>query len=135
MAIALSIAALIVAIAFAVLVVYLAQTLKETQRTLSNVADTLESLEKQMNGITDETTELLKRTNTLADDIHEKSLKLNGVFDGIKGIGDTIRDFNDSLNQIQMNITKAASKDQDKASQAVKWGIAILDIWKNKRKK
>src|SRR5690625_793498 len=135
MAIALSIAALIVAIAFAVLVVYLSQTLKSTQRTLDNVAGTLAGLEKQMNGITTETTELLKRKNQLADDIQEKSLKLNGVFDGIKGIGDTIKDFNESLAKISSNITTAASKDQDKTSQAVKWGIAILDIIKNKRKK
>lgn len=133
MEIILYIAALITAIAFAVLVGYLAMTLKATQRTLDNVANTIESLEKQMEGITTETTALLHKTNKLAEDMHYKSTKLNGVFDGIKGIGETINDFNGSLRQISTHITKAAAEDQDKAAQAVKWGAALIDLWKKKK--
>lgn len=75
------ISALIAAIAFAVLVIYLVKVLKETQRTMANVANTLEGLEKQMEGITVETTALLHKTNKLADDINQKSTRLNTVVD------------------------------------------------------
>lgn len=133
MEIILYIAALITAIAFAVLVGYLAITLKATQRTLDNVASTVESLEKQMEGITTETTALLNKTNKLAEDMHDKSTKLNGLFDGIKGIVETINDFNMSLRQISTHITTAASEDKDKAAQAVKWGAALIDLWKKRK--
>jgi uncharacterized protein YoxC len=74
MEILLYLAAIIAAVAFAVLVIYLAKTLKASTRTLNNVANTLESLEKQMQGITTETTELLHKTNALADDVIKKQL-------------------------------------------------------------
>lgn len=133
MIIILYIAALIVAVAFAVLVVFLVKTLKSTERTLDNVADTLEGLETQMLGITTETTILLQHTNKLADDINHKSAQLNGLFDGIKGIGKTVEEFNDSLNAISRNITREAGKDSEKASQALKWGIAVVEMIKKKK--
>lgn len=133
MEIALSIAALIVAVAVAVLVFYLARTLKSTERTLDNVADTLESFEKQLEGITTETTTLLNKTNRLAEDIEQKSAKLNTVFDGINEIGVTIQGFNQSVKDLSSNISKAASVEDDRASQAVKWGAALIDLWKRKR--
>lgn len=135
MIIILYIAALIVAVAFAFLVVYLIKTLKSTERTLDNVADTLEGLETQMLGITTETTLLLQHTNRLAEDINDKSAKLNGLFDGIKGIGETVEDFNNSLDVISRNITREAGKDSEKASQVVKWGIAIMEMMKRNKNK
>lgn len=127
------IAAIIVAVAFAVLVVFLAMTLRASQRTLNNVADTLENLEKQVEGITTETTDLLKKTNQLAEDAQNKSAKLNGVFDGIKGIGETTKEFSDSLGNITRNISRTASESEEKASQALTWGSALLDLWKKKK--
>ncbi|GAE25810.1 general stress protein [Halalkalibacter wakoensis JCM 9140] len=57
------ISALVAAIAFAVLVIYLVRTLKSANRTLDHVANTMAGLEKQVTGITKETEELLHRTN------------------------------------------------------------------------
>jgi uncharacterized protein YoxC len=128
------IAALIVAVSFAVLVVYLVATLKASQRTLDNVAGTIGDLEKQMNSITKETTELLIKTNELADDVSQKSARLDGIFDGAKGIGQTVKEFNDSLNRVSSGIMRGAAANQEKASQAVKWATAIMDIWKKKNK-
>ncbi|MFZ3580097.1 DUF948 domain-containing protein [Virgibacillus sp. DJP39] len=127
------IAAIIVAIAFAVLVIYLAMTLKATQRTLNNVADTVEDLEKQLQGITTETTALLNKTNRLAEDVEQKSSKLNGLFDGVRGIGETVKDFNQSLRKITTKVSVSAEQNQEKASQAVKWGTAMFDLWKKKK--
>ncbi|MDY0408717.1 DUF948 domain-containing protein [Paracerasibacillus soli] len=57
------IAALIAAVAFAVLVVFLGITFMAVKRTMNSVANTMDSMEKQLVGITTETTELLKKTN------------------------------------------------------------------------
>ncbi|MFD2630489.1 DUF948 domain-containing protein [Oceanobacillus kapialis] len=134
MEIMLYIAALIAAIAFAVLVVYAIITLKATKQTMNNVAETLDGLNKQMKGITDETTQLLTKTNRLADDIQQKSSKLNGVFDGAKGLGETVREFNASLKQLSGSISRTANQNPEKATQAVKWASTFMELWKKKNK-
>jgi len=133
MSAALSIAAIIVAIAFAVLVGYLAQTLKATQRTLNNVADTLEGVEKQLEGITTETTLLLQKTNDLAEDVNHKVTRLNSLFDGIKEIGDTFNNLTHSVKKLSLNISSSADDDVDKATEAVKWSTAIMNVWRNRK--
>src|SRR5690625_720072 len=134
MEIALSIAALIIAIAFAVLVIYLAQTLKSTQRTLDNVANTLEGFEKQLNGITTETTELIKRTNLISYDYQTNCENLNTVFSVVIVIENTYLDFYESLFNISSTITNAATKNQVRVSVAVKSSIVNLNIFKNRQK-
>lgn len=128
------IAALLAAIAFAVLVIYLAFTLKAAQRTLTNVADTLEGLEKQMEGITVETTALLNKTNKLAEDMNEKSQKVNTLVEGVQNIGNSVKDFNQSIRLVSTRVSTLAEKNTDKAAEAVKWGTVLIDLW-NRRKK
>lgn len=123
------ISAAIVAIAFTVLVVYVAKTLKATERTLSNVSNTLEGLEKQMEGITVETTALLNKTNGIAEDLGEKTQKFNSVFEGVKDVGDSIQQFNKSVRSISTNITDSVEKNSDKAAQALQWGNVAIDFW------
>lgn len=134
MIIILYIAALIFALAFAVLVVYLSKTLKAAQHTLDNVASTLGGLEKQMEGISVETTALLNKTNHLADDIGDKSQKLNTLVDGVKGIGDSVQDFNESLHSISTNLKQSAQSNTDTAAQAMKWGQVGMDLYKKWQK-
>ena len=127
MEILLYIAIIIALIALVVLVVYIINTLKVTKETLNEVSSTLQGLETQMSGVTNETTELLAKTNRLADDIEQKSLKMDGLFNGAKGIGVTISEFNQSLKQLTNSVSRASHEDQEKTSQAVKWGTSILE--------
>ncbi|MFC0300930.1 DUF948 domain-containing protein [Virgibacillus soli] len=129
------IAALIAAVAFAVLVVFLGITFMAVKRTMNSVANTMDSMEKQLVGITTETTELLKKTNVLAEDVINKTGKLEGIFDGAKGIGETLMDFNESIKHITSQISRNASQNQEKAAQSVKWGAALFDLWKKNRNK
>ncbi|NBJ69041.1 MULTISPECIES: DUF948 domain-containing protein [Clostridia] len=128
------IAAAIAAVAFVVLVVYLVITLKAARQTLHNVAETLTSLEQQMQGVTSETTQLLAKTNKLADDMNQKSSKLNSLFNGFKGIGDTVTEFNQSLRDLTNSVAKAANEDPEKTTQAIKWGTTLMELWKKKNK-
>lgn len=135
MVIMLYIAAFIAVVAFVVFVIYAVITMKAAKQTLTEVLGTLNNLEKQMGDISSEATALLNKTNKLADDVNQKSTKLDGLFEGAKGIGETVRDFNQSLKKLSNSVASTASQKTDKSSQAVKWGVALMDILKNKKNK
>jgi len=127
------ISAIIAALAFLVLVIYVAAVLVAVRRTMNHVANTLGNLEQQMRGITAETEELLNRTNRLAEDITVKTAKLDGIFDGAKEIGATIKDFNTSLKGVAAGFQKVSPANNEKAAQAVKWGTAVMQAWKKRK--
>ncbi|MDY0408716.1 hypothetical protein [Paracerasibacillus soli] len=70
-----------------------------------------------------------------AEDVINKTGKLEGIFDGAKGIGETLMDFNESIKHITSQISRNASQNQEKAAQSVKWGAALFDLWKKNRNK
>ncbi|MET3682676.1 uncharacterized protein YoxC [Alkalibacillus flavidus] len=135
----LHIAALIAAVAFAigfiVLVVYVSKTLKSVTRTLDNVATTVEGLEGQLQGVTKETELLLNKTNHLAEDISGKTEKVNILFDGIKGIGYTVNQFNESLQKLSDELEDQANEHAAQTSQTIKWGEAAIHLWKKYKEK
>lgn len=130
------IAALIAAVAFAVLVVFLAMVLNQAKRTLSNVADTLDGFEEQMRGITSESAELLHKTNKLAEDVSDKTSRINPLVDGFKGIGESLIDFSDTLKSISHRLTTVAEQNKEQTAQAMNWGSVGLELYKKfKREK
>lgn len=123
------ISALIVAVAFAVLVIFIVQTLKSLRITLDNVATTVDSLEKQLNGITVETTELLHKTNKLAEDIQEKSLALNSVVDRVKDVGNSLGTLNQSFRNISNQVVAGSERYSEQVEKAVEWTGALMRVW------
>ena len=118
----------LIAIAFLVLVIYLAKTLNSLQATLSSVSKTLTGLEKQLDGVTAETTVLLKKTNALADDIQEKSESLNSVVHAVKDVGETVSKFNGSLKTLTQSFDTQVEQNKEKISQIVQWGNVVLEL-------
>jgi uncharacterized protein YoxC len=136
MEIILYLSAAVAAVAFLILVVYLAKTLKSLQTTLDSVAHTLTGLEKQLDGVTRETTVLLHKTNTLADDIQQKSESLNSVVSAVKDVGNSVQRFNQSIHSISSMVDNQIDKNQDKISQVVQWSNVFLELkdkWKSRR--
>ncbi|GEL77189.1 DUF948 domain-containing protein [Tenuibacillus multivorans] len=131
----LHISALIASIAFLILVIYISYTLVSVRKTFHHMANTTEALEKQMQGITHETTELLKKTNYMAADISGKTDKLDVLFDGVKGIGQTVQEFNESLQKLSDELKEQASEHAEKTSQTIKWGEAAIHLWKKYKDK
>lgn len=130
------VSAIIAAVAFFILVIYLCKTLKSLSVTLNSVSTTLVGLEKQMDGVTKETAELLHKTNALAEDIGDKSEKLNVVVDAIQGVGVTVQQFNGTLRKITHTIDHSVDQNQEKISQFVQWGQVFLemkDSWKKRK--
>ena len=127
----------LVAIAFLVLVIYLAKTLKSLQETLGSVSKTLAGLERQLDGVTQETTELLQKTNALADDIQEKSKSLNSVVTAVKDVGATVNKFNGSLKNLSNSFEIQVEENKEKVSQIVQWSNVFLELkdkWNAKKK-
>ena len=129
--------AALVAIAFLILVIYLARTLTSLQKTLNSVAHTLDDLEGQLKGITTETTELLHKTNELADDLKQKSENLNTAVIAVKEVGTSIQSFNTSIQKVSNKVVTEIENNQEKISQIVQWGniaLEMRDKWKSRKK-
>lgn len=129
--------AAVVAVAFLILVIYLARTLTSLQKTLNSVAHTLDDLESQLKGITNETTELLHKTNELADDLKQKSENLNTAVMAVKEVGTSIQSFNTSLQKVSNKVATEIDNNQEKISQFVQWGniaLEMRDKWKARKK-
>lgn len=118
----------LIAIAFLVLVIYVAKTLKSLQGTLSSVSSTLIGLEKQLDGVTKETTELLQKTNALADDIQEKSQSLTSVVTAVKDVGTTVNKFNGTLKNLTQSFDVQVEENKEKISQIVQWSNVFLEL-------
>lgn len=129
------VSALIAAIAFAVLAVYLGNTLAALRKTLQSLARTTASLEKQLQGVTYETEQLLHKTNALAEDIQQKSQSLNKVVKSVEGIGTTIDSINGKLVNATNSIAHQVEHNTDKVAQVMQWGTAAIEIYDRFKKR
>ena len=127
----------LIAIAFLILVIYLSKTLKSLQGTLDNVATTLSGLE-QLDGVTKETTILLHKTNELASDIQDKSESLNSVVDAVKDVGESVRKFNGSIQNVTTSMNHQLEENKDKLVNVIQWGQVIFELkdkWQERRQR
>ena len=128
-AILLYISALVAAVAFAVLVIFLVRTLRSANRTLEHTANTVANLEKQVNGITSETEQLLHKTNRLADDIQQKTEAVNTLFTSVKDLGQSVTQFNQSIRQVSNTVSSQTVEQSENIAKAVNWGTTALDLY------
>jgi uncharacterized protein YoxC len=125
-----------IAVAFFILVIYMAKTLNSVRSSLETVTKTLGGLEKQIEGVTSETTALLQKTNHLADDLQRKSESINSVVDAVKDIGTTVSHFNQTLQNVTNTVEKQVEGNTEKISQVIQWGNIFLELkdkWKMKQ--
>lgn len=125
----------VIAIAFLILVLYLAKTLKSLQSTLDSVSQTLSGLENQLQGVTQETAQLLHKTNTLAENIQKKTENLDSVFVAVKNVGTSIQGFNTTLQKVSAKAQNKLDHNEDKIAQIIQWSSAIMELrdrWKTK---
>ncbi|GIO24450.1 DUF948 domain-containing protein [Oceanobacillus sp. J11TS1] len=120
-------------IALLILIIYLVILLVNTKKTMDQVLETLGRINHQVKDVAADANQVVDRSKGLVDDLTQKSSQLDGLILGAKGIGDTVEDFNKSLQQLSNIISKHSKEDQEKAAQAVKWGASIFEYW-NRRK-
>lgn len=128
----------LIAVAFLILVIYLARTLRSVGNTLDSVSKTLVNLEKQLDGVTNETTVLLHKTNALASDIQGKVENLNSVVEAVKDVGDSVRKFNGAIQSITTSVDHQMEENKEKIAQIVQWSNIVLELkdkWQARRQK
>lgn len=111
------IAAIIAAIAFALLVIYLcitlsriAKVLTEAKTTVDHVNKTLGVVTKDVDNLLIEVEGLLNKANTLVDDVNGKVSKTDPLFTAIGDLGITVSDLNDSTRQMTVNFVNGMTK-------------------------
>ncbi|MCI7240685.1 DUF948 domain-containing protein [Aerococcus suis] len=114
------IAALIAAVAFAVLVVFIILFLRQVTKTVSEVTDTVKEanetiaiLRKDVDGISLEAQGLLNKSNVLLNDVNGKVSQIDPLFKAIGEIGITVSDVNDSTRDLVLNVTNTANAKVD----------------------
>ncbi|QQK77016.1 DUF948 domain-containing protein [Salicibibacter cibarius] len=113
----LGIAALIFAIAFAVLVVFLAKALGNLANVLSKTEVTIGKLPDQLDEITRETGTVLHNTNETILDVNEKVANLNPFFAMIGDAGEASRRLSSSLVDITESMKNRSQEATDTSHQ------------------
>ncbi len=106
------IAALIIALSFAGLVVFLARVLKQVEEVLSHTANTVENMEQQIGEITSETKLTLYNTNETIADVNHKLTQLDPLFHAVNNVGVTANKLTSSL----VKMTTRATDEVDKGA-------------------
>jgi len=127
------IAGLIAALAFVVLVFFLARVLSNLNRTLGSVANTTENLERQLDGITMEVTALLHKTNRLVDNVEEKTELLAPVAHALDELGTSLNEVTESVRTVSSSVHVAADENKEQIAQAVRWGSVAVELFKKNK--
>ncbi|SDI55745.1 DUF948 domain-containing protein [Natribacillus halophilus] len=134
----LGIAAIIAALAFAVLVIYLARALGNLTNVLAKTEVTVEKLPEQLDGITKETGTVLHNTNETLLDVNEKIATLNPLFEMVGDAGEASRKLSSSLVDMTASFKKESHEANDTSQQKGLSGFyglaAFIYLLRQKRK-
>ncbi|SFL52987.1 DUF948 domain-containing protein [Salibacterium qingdaonense] len=107
------ISVLIIAIAFAVLVIFLARTLHNLTNVLGGVNKTVEKLPDQLDDVMKETGVVIHNSNETLLDLNEKMRTLNPLFYILGDAGEASRKLSSSL----VDMTDSMKKNTDEAKE------------------
>lgn len=109
--------ALIAALAFVGLVVFiclnlskLAQVIQDVQETVKRINTTVDVVTKDVDNLSIEVEGLLNKANTLVDDVNGKLSKTDPLFVAIGDLGETVSDLNVSTKQMATNLVSNAGR-------------------------
>lgn len=138
----------IIAIAFAVLVVYLISTLKSVNASLDEVKQTMGQLQQNLNGIqrrvddiSDETVQVLKNTNGITADIQAKIKSFDTLFASFKDVSESIHEVTSSARQVSATLSKSmvdnvestVQQNKKRIAGVLEWGTVALHLYKKWR--
>ncbi|MFD2627661.1 DUF948 domain-containing protein [Oceanobacillus kapialis] len=122
-------AILLLAIAFAIVVTYVAVVLKRLSDNIKSMGKTLGEFEKKLQYITPPLKETIRETGSTIDDIQEKLDATDSVFDTVDHVGTTVNSTNDF---IKSNYTKLSDEEMEKKTkpfqEAIRWSEAAYKI-------
>lgn len=131
----------VIALAFAVLVVYLIVTLKAASRSLNQVQQTLVNLEKQVDDLSQESVKLIQTTNLLTEDVQKKVRSLDTLFQSANQVGDAVHEVTSSVKQVSAalsntlvpRVEKTAQSSQQPMSDVMQWVSLSMGLYQKVR--
>lgn len=122
-----NIAALIAAIAFAVLVIFISMNLSKVMQVIDEVQDTVKRLNttidvvtKDVDNLSIEIEGLLNKANTLVDDVNGKLSKTDPLFVAIGDLGESVSDLNNSTRNLTSNLVANMGSGSNKRARRAK---------------
>ncbi|SIO02679.1 Uncharacterized protein YoxC, contains an MCP-like domain [Carnobacterium alterfunditum] len=135
------IAALIAAVAFAALVVFLiivllkvSKVIGEVQTTVNEANKSISILTKDADSLLIEVEGLLNKSNATLDDVNGKLGKTDPVFKAIGDLGATVSSLNDSTRNLTTHVT-GATKKTAQAGMVSKMGKTAVNMNKKRKNK
>lgn len=135
------IAAIIAAVAFAVLVVFLVMNLIKLSKIASEIGETVKEanssiqvITKDVDNLSIEVEGLLNKANSLVDDVNGKLGMTDPLFQAIGDLGTTVSDLNQSSRNLVGHVT-GASKKTAQVSVASKIGRTAMSMNRNRKAK
>lgn len=138
-----SISAIVAAIAFVILVVFVCRTLFRLEKLFGKMEHTLSETQKDIhdlsletvqfihtsNHLAEETKVFVRNSNELAKDMRERAKSLDVLAKSVEEVAGTISEMNEKVRDTASNVTNTVKVSTEKVSQALKWGNTAMDLW------
>ncbi|ANY74364.1 hypothetical protein BBD41_18275 [Paenibacillus ihbetae] len=90
----------VIAVAFAVLVVYLIKTLKAATQSLEKVTQTLQEVQKTIDELSYEVKQTIRNTNDITVDVQHKMKQIDPVMDTVRNLGEALSEVTYAVKQV-----------------------------------
>lgn len=127
----------VIALSFAVLVVYLILTLNSARASLEQTNQTLSKVQTQLDQVSKEALILINNTNLITSDVHDKMKSLDSLFESIEHVGESVQQVTSSVKQVSAtvadsfttNVKHAVDHNDKKLNEVVKWASVAMNLW------
>ncbi|MNI34326.1 hypothetical protein D3C73_883150 [compost metagenome] len=90
----------LIAVAFAVLVVFLIKTLRAAEVSLHTTAQTLQDVQKTIDGLSVEVKQVVRQANQLTSDLQHKMDQVDPVLESVKNVGEVLNEVTLAAKQV-----------------------------------
>ncbi|WP_052360758.1 DUF948 domain-containing protein [Oceanobacillus manasiensis] len=123
-------AILLLALAFALVSIYIAIVLKRLADNIKTMGNTLGEFEKELQYITPPLKETIRETGNTIDDIQEKLDATNSVFDTVDHVGTSVNTTNEFIQSNYSELSDEEMQEKTKPFQeAIRWSEAALKVF------
>ncbi len=90
----------LIAVAFAVLVVFLIKTLKAAEKSLDKTTQTLQEVQKTIDELSYEVKNVVRQANDITGDLQHKMGQIDPVLESVKNVGDVLNEVTLAAKQV-----------------------------------
>lgn len=104
------ISAIIAALSFLLIAIFVILTLKSAKQTMTEVSETLKRVETKISGITEKTESLMTKTNEIAADAEKKLQSFDTLTKSAENLGHTADYINKSIRDVSNQVANPPEK-------------------------